>query len=229
MSRSMKALGALLLALFVIACGGGNGSMKAVQSAQQGKKIAVVSISANNFANSLQGWNSAHSSDLMGSRLNQMLEYAEGELGKRFTLVNATHFVAKEDFRKLGGPPREVGLPKVGESHLLLLADDRDQMIGAAVSPEKAKALVAATGADLVVIIYSEWGVRTGGIIPTSKALTKNVVSIYDATGQQIYHARKDMVGEKTLGALGNVAVNEETIEQWVESYQKGFGALLDQ
>jgi hypothetical protein len=227
MSRVLNALGALLMVLMVVACGGGNSSLQAVAANQQGKKIAVVSISANNFNNSLQGWNSAHSSDLMGQQVNAMLTYAEGEFGKRFTLVKASEFVGKPEFQKLAGPPREVGLAKIGDQNLKLLANDRDQLIKAALPPEKAKAVVAATGADLVVLIYSEWGVKTGGFIPTSKALTKNVVSIYDASGAQIYNARRDMVGEKTLGAMGSVAVNQETIVQWVASYEKAMGELL--
>ena len=35
-----------------------------------GKKVAIVSLSANNFGNSLQGWNTALTSDLMGSLVN---------------------------------------------------------------------------------------------------------------------------------------------------------------
>ncbi len=226
MQKIMRVLGALLLAFTMVACGGG-ASRPSVASQQQGKKVAIVSVSANNYANSLQGWNSAATSDLMGSRLNTMLQFAEAEFGKRWTVVPATEFVGKDEVRKQAGPPREVGLPKLGDQQLLLQADDRDQLIGAELSPAKAKALVSATGADLLVVIYSEWGVKTGGFIPTSKALTKNVVSVYDGAGQQIYHGRKDVVGEKTLGALGNVAVNDETIEQWVESYKQGLTQLF--
>ena len=54
------------------------------------------------------------------------------------------------------------------------------------------QALATATGADLLVVIYSEWAVATGKFIPTAKALTKNVVSIYSAAGAQVFHARRD-------------------------------------
>ena len=42
-----------------------------------GKKIAVVSISANNFGGSIQGWGDANATELMTSRLNEMLTFAE--------------------------------------------------------------------------------------------------------------------------------------------------------
>ena len=36
----------------------------------------------------------------------------------------------------------------------------------------------------MIAVVYAEWGVMTGGFVPTSKALSKNVLSIYDASGQ---------------------------------------------
>jgi hypothetical protein len=77
----------------------------------QGKTIAVVSVSANNFGNSLQGWNNANSSELMGTQLNQMVGMIEALLSKDWTVVSAQTFAVKDEFQALAGERREVGLP----------------------------------------------------------------------------------------------------------------------
>jgi hypothetical protein len=69
--------------------------------------------------------------------------------------------------------------------------------------------------------------VATGKFIPTAKALTKNVVSIYSAAGAQVFHARRDQIGTKSLGAFGRVSVTEETIDQWVGSYEVALASLF--
>jgi len=191
-----------------------------------GKKIAVASISANNWGNTLQGWNSSDTTDLMTSRLNQMLDYTETLLAKDWTVVAAKDFVGKPEFYQLAGEQREVGLPRIGDRDMPLFSKNRKQLIKAQVDKDVAIKLCAATGADLVVLVYSEWTVATGKFVPTSKALTKNVVGIFDAKGKQVYSGRKDTVGRKTLGGLGKVVVNKDTIDQWVAAYKMGIDDL---
>jgi hypothetical protein len=108
-----------------------------------------------------------------------------------------------------------------------VFAADRSQLIKAGLDATQAQALAKASGADLVAVIYSEWAVATGRFVPTAKALTKNVVSIYAATGEVVYHARRDQVGNQTLGAWGRVIVDEKTIDQWVASYDLALATLL--
>lgn len=192
-----------------------------------GGTIAVVSISANNFGESLQGWNAASTSYLMGTRVAKMLAAAERELGTKWKVVPASRFVGKKSFQKHKGARFDVGLAKLPKGTLPVFAQDRSQLVKASLTPAQAQALTRATGADLVAVIYSEWAVATGKFVPTAKALTKNVMSIYDASGQEIYHGRKDVVGTRTLGALGRVRVTEGTIDQWVDSYEVALTALV--
>src|SRR5688572_3914149 len=65
----------------------------------KGKSIAVVSVSANNFGNSLQGWNNANSSELMGTQLNKMVLGIETLLARDWTVVSAANFATKDEFQ----------------------------------------------------------------------------------------------------------------------------------
>lgn len=203
--------------------------VKDVAKENPGKTIAVVSLSANNYGKQLQGWNDANTSDLMASKLNLMLAMIENNLSGNWKVVKAETFVKNDKFQALAGDMREVGVPTFDESKLPLFGTDRKQMVKARVDPELAKKIAAATGSDFIVIIYSEWAIATGSVIPTSKALTKNVMSIYDKDGKQVFNDRCDKIGTKSLGAMNHVKVNGETIDQWVDAYLAGVTVLLNQ
>ena len=61
-------------------------------------KVAIVSISANNFGGSLQGWGDANGTDLMSSRLNAMLAFAERTFSAGWEVVPASSFATKPEF-----------------------------------------------------------------------------------------------------------------------------------
>lgn len=192
----------------------------------KGKSIAIVSISANNYMDSLQGWNSANTSDLMGKELNKMLELTETLLSTDWKVIKAETFAAKDEFQLLAGERREVGLPFIAGKAMPLFSKNRKQLIKAQVDKDVAVKLAAVTGADFILIAYSEWTVATGRFVPTSKSLAKNVVSIYNASGENVYGDRADTQGNKTLGGLGNVVVDANTINEWVVAYDKGLRTL---
>ncbi len=220
-----------LLILVVISCAvpiaaQAGSKLSKLTDKNAGKKIAVVSVSANNFGNSLQGWNKTYSSSLMASRLNRMLEFAEQTFSDKWQVVKASSFVKNPEFQKLAGAPLEVAVPSIDGTPLPLLADNRKELIKTKMSKDKAKAMASATGADFFAIIYSEWGVRTGRFVPTSKALSKNLIGIYNAKGKQVFFGRNDQSGKKTLGGMGRVVVDENSIDEWVEAYERGFVVL---
>jgi len=194
-----------------------------------GKSIAIVSISSNNFGNSLQGWNAANTSELMANRLNLMLEFTESLFAQDWEVVGASSFANSPEFQALAGEQRDVGLPMFGGQSMPLFSKNRKQLVRAEVDRDVAQELARIAGTDFVVIIYSEWSVATGRFVPTSKALAKNVVSVFDASGKQVYDDRDDQQGSSTLGAMGRVAVNEETIDQWVDAFQSGVNNLYFQ
>jgi hypothetical protein len=192
----------------------------------KGKTIAVVSISANNYGGSLQGWNSANASEMMGTQLNKMVGLMETLFSKDWTVVSAATFAGKDEFQVLAGERREVGLPVFDGKTMPLFSKDRKQLIKAEVDKDVAVKLAQIAGADFILIAYSEWAVATGRFIPTSKALAKNVVSIYDASGKKVFEDRADTQGDKTLGAMGSVVVDQNSIGEWVTAYDKGIHEL---
>lgn len=222
-SRFLASVSVLLLAMSSAAVAQTIGSLGLKN---QGKTIAIVSISANNYGNSLQGWNSANSSDLMGTQLNRMVGVIETLLAKDWTVVSTQSFAGKDELQALAGERREVGLPIFDGKTLPLFSKDRKQLIKAQVDKDVAVKLAQIAGADFILIAYSEWAVATGRFVPTSKALAKNVVSIYSADGKQIYNDRSDAQGDKTLGAMGSVMVDANSIGEWVTAYDKGVHAL---
>jgi hypothetical protein len=213
----------LLLATASVA---GSGNIGTLGIQNKDKKIAVVSVSANNYGGSLQGWNSANASELMGTQLNRMVGVIETLLAKDWTVVPAAGFAGKDEFQILAGERREVGLPVFDGKTMPLFSKDRKQLIKAEVDPEIAVKLAAIAGADYILIAYSEWAVATGRFVPTSKALAKNVVSIYNAAGKKVYEDRADAQGDKTLGAMGSVVVDQNSIGEWVAAYEKGLHTL---
>ena len=215
---------ALFFALSSATLAGGTIGTLALQN--KGKSIAVVSVSANNYGGSLQGWNNANASELMGTQLNQMVGGIETLLSKDWTVVSAGTFAGKDEFQVLAGERREVGLPVFDGKTMPLFSKDRKQLIKAEVDKDVAVKLAQIAGADFILIAYSEWAVATGRFVPTSKALAKNVVSIYDAAGKQVFADRADTQGNRTLGAMGSVVVDQNSIGEWVTAYDKGIHTL---
>ena len=224
LSQALASLSVAIFAMSSTALAGGTIGTLALKN--KGKSIAVVSVSANNYGGSLQGWNSANASDLMGTQLNKMIGGIETLLSKDWTVVSAGTFAGKDEFQVLAGERRDVGLPTFDGKTMPLFSKDRKQLIKAEVDKDVAIKLAKIAGADFILIAYSEWAVATGRFVPTSKALAKNVVSIYDASGKQVFADRMDTQGNKTLGAMGSVVVDQNSIGEWVLAYDKGIHAL---
>ncbi|GEM_PF-1513563 len=216
----------LVIAGLATGCGRGRGFVKTAK-VNNGKSAAIVSLAVNDFGGALQGWNTARTGDLMARHTAQMVGLTAKRLSKHFKMVDPTTYVGKAEYQKLAGPAREVAVPKIGGSVMPIMAESRSDMVKARLSPAKAAALAQATGAQVLIVLYAEWGVRTGGFVPTSKALSKTVMAIYDATGRQLYMGRRDIVGRKRLGAFGSVVVDKNSIVEWVDAYDRAVGVLM--
>ncbi len=224
--RTFSKLAASLLASSLVAAGAMAGNIGTLGIQNKGKSIAIVSVSANNYGGSLQGWNSSNTSELMGTQLNKMVGLIETLFSKDWTVVSATTFAGKDDFQVLAGEQREVGLPVFDGKTMPLFSKNRKQLVKAEVDKDVAVKLAKAAGADFILIAYSEWTVATGRFVPTSKSLAKNVVGIYDASGKKVYSGRADTQGNRTLGAMGSVVVDQNSIGEWVIAYDKGIHEL---
>src|SRR5690606_27748799 len=96
---------------------------------------------------------------------------------------------------------------------------EKKHLVKARVAPEMAQALAQAAGTDLIAIVFTEWGTKTGSFVPTSKALVRTTLTIHDASGRLLFSGRRSAVGERTVGAFGGVALDEQTIQEWMGAY----------
>ncbi|GAB4217039.1 MAG: hypothetical protein OHK0013_44200 [Sandaracinaceae bacterium] len=226
-ARALGLLGAVLATLVIVGCGGPGSVSGFARQSQPGRRIAVVSLAINDFGGALQGWNSTRTSDLMASRAAQMVQIAETALSQRFEVVPAAAFVTSPAYQAVPHGAHEVAVPVVNGAIMPVFGMSRGELVGASMQPDQAAALCAAAGTDYIAVIYSEWGVATGGFVPTSKALTKTVVSIFDAQGVHVARTRLDERGGRTLGAFGRVVVDDTTIDEWVGAYGASITRML--
>lgn len=221
------------LSLFVAACGGGSAHNKSALEAYRTNKasVAVVSLYVNDYSKVLEGRNVSGSdvSKLIDAKLSEMVNITEQKLGTHFTVKATSEFAASEDFRKAAsGQQFEVYAPRYEDKPLPIFAADRGDLIKSAMSAEQAKQVCTTLGVDMVAVVYSEWETRTGGFVPTTKPFTKTVLAIYDKTGEQLYGQRRDQLGGKTIGAFTAAAVNEDTINGWVDAYTQALQFMVD-
>lgn len=222
-------LGALALAS---ACGGSIHNKSALDAYRTNKaKVAVVSLTVNDYADILKSGNMSSSDvdNLIDKKLGEMLTLTEQKLSNHFSVMPAADFGAQDSFQQLSsGTPFEVFRPEFEGKPMPIFASSRGELIKSQMTPDRAKKLAEALGVDMVAVVYSEWQTKTGGIVPTTKAVAKTVMSIYDKTGEQLYGMRRNQVGGRNVGAFNATAINEDTISAWVDAYDKSLQLLVD-
>jgi len=194
------------------------------------KSVAIVSLSVSDVGGSVQSGSvgSTPVSELISGTVSNMLTDAEKKLSSKWTVVKASTFIDNADYRKAGVEKTlTVYLPKVNGKEMPVLTQVSKEIKGGIIDPQKAKDLCKALNVNAVVLIFSEWASKTGGFVPTTKALSKNILSVWDSNGNQVVKERIDMVGNKTLGVGGIKAVNQETIEEWRDSYNRALDKII--
>lgn len=195
----------------------------------QGKSLAIVSLSASNYENALGNWNSFDTRNLMGGELTNMLAYTENLFAADWKIIRASDFVSFPAFQYLAGQVLpEAALPVINGSIMPLLGRKRKHMVKAAIDKDKLLELQSLIGADFMMVIYSEWTFVTGSWVKISKPYTKNVVRIYNAKGKSVYSGRFDHQSRKVVGYKGRLNVNDESIKNWVNSYYDGIEVLFE-
>lgn len=192
--------------------------------------VAVVSLSVNDYSKMLSSAAGADSTLLINNNMNKMLQITEEQLAKYWDVKPAGSFIGDQAYIKLSLGRVKQGLfnPQQGNNQMPNFTDERSEIIKAVLKADTAKDLCKALKVDYLAVIYSEWAVATGSFVPTNKAMAKNCVAMYDKDGKQLFFGRKDFMGEKTLGAVGRIALNEETISEWVNAYNKGIEFILN-
>jgi len=220
---------AMLCSLATVFCFGSSSTALA-EDASKLKNVAIVSISVSDVGGSVQGGSigSTPVSKLISDAVNTMVDDAEKKLGTKWNVVKVSSFIDNADYRK---PSVEKTLtlfvPQVNGKEMPVFTQVSKEIKGGILDAEKAKELCKALNVDGVVLIFSEWASKTGGFVPTTKALTKNILTVWDGSGNKVIYKRVDTVGNKTLGVGGFKAVNEETINEWRDSYNRSLDEIL--
>lgn len=194
------------------------------------KSVAIISLSVSDVGGSVNTGSigSTPVSELITSAVNDMLADAENKLGAKWKVQKTAGFIDNAAYRKASVEKTlTVYQPKVSGKEMPVFTQVSKEIKGGVMDSEKAKELCKALNVDGVVLIFSEWASKTGGFIPTTKALTKNILSVYDVNGKQVIKERVDMVGNKTLGVSGFKAVNQETIGEWRDAYNRALDKIL--
>ncbi len=195
------------------------------------KKVAIVSFSVSDMAGSVRAGSvgSASAHDLMKGAVNGMLNEAEKKLGKKWSVTRVSSFINNAGYRKAGVPKTlTVFVPKINGREMPVFTEVSKEIKGGQLDPVKAKQLCKALNVDAVILIFSEWSAKTGSFVPTTKAITKNVLTVWDSSGNEVAKKRVDTVGKKTLGAGGVKAVNKETIGEWRSSFESSMDKIVD-
>jgi len=194
------------------------------------KSVAIVSLTVSDVGGSVNAGSigSTPVAELITATVNNMITDAENKLGNKWKVTKVSSFIDNADYKKAGVEKTlTVFSPKVDGKEMPVFTQVSKEIKGGIIDAQKAKDLCKALNVDGVVLIFSEWLSKTGGFVPTTKAMSKNILSIWDSNGKQVAKERVDMVGNKTLGMGGFKAVNQETIEEWRDSYNRALDKIV--
>lgn len=207
----------------------GKGKVKSVKALPQIKKVAVVSLAVSDWGGSVKGGGiGGDMNKTLQNATNKMLKDTESRLSKDFKVVKASSFLGKKAYKKQTEKLLLTAyVPEVKGKRLGVFTKDSRSLKRGELSPEKAKALCKTLGVDAVCLVFSEWTVKTGGFVPLTKAVSKNIVSLWDANGQKVFTRRVDKMGSKVIGGMGIKAVTKDTVNEWTGTYNVALDTIL--
>lgn len=194
------------------------------------KKVALVALNVNNYG--AFGTRGQINPRLINSNMNKMLSFTEKTLGKYWKVKSVKTFIKNKRYYNLskGRANKNYFAPKVKGRTMPVFSKSNKEVIKGTLSKKIAQKLCKTLKVDAVMLVYTEWTTQTGRFVPITKAKSKNCISMYMKTGEQLFYARKDALGRKPLGgAFVRVQINQKTISQWVDSYKTGFKFILNQ
>jgi len=193
--------------------------------------VALVSLSVANWHGMVTGTagSTGHAAELINSGLSALVAETESKLSGVMRVTKVSSFVGNASYRGMGVKnDLEILLPKVGGQPLAVFVKENDDLIAAKLPSDVAKKLCATLKVDAVVVVYSEWAAAQGHFVPTRRALAKDVVSVWDRNGNQVFFKRVDETGDAVIGGpYGPIVVNEGTIKQWSQAYNKAFDQIV--
>lgn len=193
-------------------------------------KMALATFTVRNWGDMVSGTaGNAKATELINSTLAGLLVTTENKLSGVKPLTKMAGFVGNAGYRSMNVKSEiDLMLPRVHGIPVANFSRSEDDVVAANLTPEVAKKLCAELQVDAVVVVYSEWAWAVGHFVPTKRALAKDVVSVWDRNGNQVFSSRVDETGEGVLGGpYGPVVVNESTIKQWGGAYLKALDQIV--
>ena len=216
----------LVITIQLAGCGG----VSVKKPAAPIKRVALASFSVSDYGGSVSS-NSVGSESvagLMHRNIAGLVSSTEKSLSKRFKVKNVSTFVGMKEYKNLASKMVLSAItPKVNKRPMQVFTTVSGELKGGMIKPETAVSLCKALKVDAIVLIFSEWTIRTGGMIPMTKSLTKNVFTMWDRDGNLIAKKRIDKIGQKPLGAFGVKAVNKATITEWGDSTRRALDEII--
>ncbi len=204
------------------------------------ESAAIVSFTVNNYGNKLNYSGNIHTSRPIQYNMMLMVNYLEKQLGVKWKITpvenvikNPQYIAAGNKKKKRGRFWRGVIIPTLDSYAMQVFTTKRKPLIRGILDASTAQKLCNLLNVDAIVLFYSEWHVATGKWAPINKALTKNLLAIYNSNGNRVFFDRKDVMGRKAVGINMDSKklffLNEETtIQEWVKSTNKAVDLLLE-
>lgn len=195
------------------------------------RKMALVSLTVSNWMGMVSGTaGDAKAAELINSTFAGLLTSTESKLSGVKPLNRMSNFIDNPTYRSFN-VKSDVPLmfPKVSGTPVVNFSKSESDVIAANLNPETAKKLCATLQVDAVVVIYSEWAAAQGHFVPMRRALAKNVVSVWDRSGNLIFNTRVDSMSEAVVGGPYVTVVNVGTIRHWAEAYNTSLSQIVTQ
>jgi hypothetical protein len=193
-------------------------------------KMALVSFSVRNWGDMVSGTaGNAKATELINSTLSSLLATTENKISGVKRVNKMAGFVGNAGYRNMSVKSEiDLMLPKMNGASVVNFSKSEGDVVAAKLTPEVAKKLCADLQVDAVVVVYSEWAWAQGHFVPTKRALAKDVVTVWDRSGNLVFSKRVDETGSGVLGGpYSPIVVNEGTIKQWGEAYIKALDQVL--
>lgn len=229
----------LLLPLGLVGCAG----TKSVKEIQQVNKVAVVSFALNDWGDfsSVKFSNGDSASGGIGTSresqrktiqkaTDQLLTYTEESLGRVWQVKRTSTFAGEKAYRQLTVEKTlDAYVPVVNSRPLGVFTQNSMGMKKARLTSEQARALCSALGVDAVFVAFSEWTTVTGTQVPITRPLTKNVFSLWDKSGKELFARRIDRRGTLVIGGMGQkVSISiPKVVEEYKDTYKQALQLAL--
>lgn len=224
-------LSGLILVLILAAATAGCVTAAAVKKPSAPiNKIALATFTVRNWGDMVSGTaGNARATELINSNLAGLLTATENKLAGVKRLNRMSGFIDNPTYRSLNVKSEiDLLLPKLGGTPVVNFSSSETDIVAANLTPATAKKLCATLQVDAVVVVYSEWAWAQGHFVPTKRALAKDVVTVWDRSGNLVFSKRVDETGEGVLGGpYSPIVVNEGTIKQWGGAYLKALDQIL--